>query len=356
MVVKIFQDFRKDEIREQFEDLENNVDILREIQWQNIINFIGVVQKEETIDLLMEYVPGGSLKYILNNFVKFKEKLVKSYTKQILEGLVSSHEKGIWHGDLKSTNILIDDLGIVKLSDYSFLKRPFVNPIQEAKYRNLMAFEEEIKMEEDSDIPLPGSEWYTPPEVVRDPSSRINPAYDVWQLGWVIFEMLTGKEPWHEFVDKDAVLKNLMVTKTPPIIDIPISDNLKLFLDSCFKIDPEKRATPQKLLNHPFLNMSVRELKKSLEASNFISFFSILASQKSLSDQGKLNLKHKYNRKIMQIEKILGIITIVREKIKFICRMKIWPASLIWKFEFQKQSWRNSKTQMCIRALWVMDQ
>jgi len=290
MVVKVFQDFKKDEIWQKFEDLEINVDILREIQWQNIINYVAVVQKDETIDVLMEYVPGGSLKFILNNFVKFKEKLVRSYTKQILEGLVSSHEKGIWHGDLKSANVLIDDLGIVKLSDYSFLKRPFINPPQAAKYRKIMAFEEETKGEEDFDIPLPGSEWYTPPEVVRDPSSKINSAYDIWQLGWIIVEMLTGKEPWYEFEDKEAVLKNLMVTETSPTINSTISDDWKSFLNYCFKIDPNKRATAQKLLKHPFLNMSVRELKESLEASNFISFFSILASQKSLSDQSNFKI------------------------------------------------------------------
>lgn len=53
------------------------------------------------VDLIMEYVPGGSLKFILSNFIKFKEKLVRSYTKQILEGLRSLHEKSIVHGDMK---------------------------------------------------------------------------------------------------------------------------------------------------------------------------------------------------------------------------------------------------------------
>ena len=75
----------------------------------------------------MEFVPGGSLRFILNNFVKFKEKLIRSYTKQILEGLKSLHEKSIFHGDIKWSNLLIDDLGIVKLSDFGFIKQVFNN-------------------------------------------------------------------------------------------------------------------------------------------------------------------------------------------------------------------------------------
>jgi len=52
-------------------------------------------------------------------------------------------------------------------------------------------------------------------------------------------------------------------------------------------LDPSKRPTADELLKHPFLSMSEKEIKESLEASNFISFFSILASHKSLPGEGK---------------------------------------------------------------------
>lgn len=118
-----------------------------------------MVQKEGAVDILMEYIPCGSIRYILNNFISFKEKLVRSYTKQILEALVKGHEKGICHGDLKSTNILIDDLGILKLNDYSFIKRTFTGPKHISKYRKAKAFEDDTKVSgNDRDIPLIGSE------------------------------------------------------------------------------------------------------------------------------------------------------------------------------------------------------
>jgi len=88
-------------------------------------------------------------------------------------------------------------------------------------------------------------------------------------------------------------IENLKSTETYPLINSPISDDCKSFLDLCFEIDPEKRGTTEKLLKHPFLSISEKELKQSLEASNFISFFSILASQKSLSDQGNFINNYK---------------------------------------------------------------
>lgn len=180
-----FSELTKEATAERYEYLENHIDQIREIQCANIINYIGIVEKESKFDVLMEYVPGGSLRFILSNFVRFKERLVRSYARQILEGLKSCHEQGLFHGDLKSTNILIDDLGIVKLSDFSFIKMTLNNTSKVAYLRKFMNYEEETKEDDfaTQTIPMMGSEAYTPPEVVKDPKSKPNPAYDIWQLG-----------------------------------------------------------------------------------------------------------------------------------------------------------------------------
>lgn len=119
-----FAGIEKDDIEERVEFLEKSIDQIKQIKHENIINYIAL-NDSENVDIVMEYVPGGSLKFILNNFVKFKEKLVRSYTKQILEGLKILHEQSVVHGDIKCSNLLIDDLGIVKLSDFGFIKQAF---------------------------------------------------------------------------------------------------------------------------------------------------------------------------------------------------------------------------------------
>lgn len=94
----------------------------------NIIEYICADQDYEncSINVGMEFVPGGSLKNILKYFGTFKEKLAKIYIIQILDGLNHLHNNGFLHGDLKLSNVLVDDVGIVKLADFAFLKQTFL--------------------------------------------------------------------------------------------------------------------------------------------------------------------------------------------------------------------------------------
>ena len=63
------------------------------------------------------------MRQLLEKFFKFDEKLVKVYTRQILFGLDYLHHNDIIHRDLKCANILVDNNGIIKLSDFGASKR-----------------------------------------------------------------------------------------------------------------------------------------------------------------------------------------------------------------------------------------
>jgi len=102
--------------------------MLKEVESENVVDYI-LADKDNTtcsINVAMEFVPGGSLQNILKYFGTFKEKLVKIYVIQILGGLINLHSNGIIHGDLKLSNSLIDDAGVVKLADFAFLKQTFL--------------------------------------------------------------------------------------------------------------------------------------------------------------------------------------------------------------------------------------
>jgi serine/threonine protein kinase len=74
-----FSELTKVAINARVEYLEDYVDRIKQIQNENIINYIKVIEQDKKVDIVMEFVPGGSIKFILNNFVMFKEKLVRSY-------------------------------------------------------------------------------------------------------------------------------------------------------------------------------------------------------------------------------------------------------------------------------------
>lgn len=78
---------------------------------------------EKHLNIFLEYVPGGSVTALLRNYGAFEEALVKNFVRQILTGLEYLHDKGIVHRDIKGANILVDNKGGVKISDFGISKK-----------------------------------------------------------------------------------------------------------------------------------------------------------------------------------------------------------------------------------------
>lgn len=81
-----------------------------------------MVSKNE-INVFLEYVSGGSISSALSLMGKFDEVMVKYSVKQIIQGLKYLHERKVIHRDIKGANMLIDDNGIIKISDFGISKR-----------------------------------------------------------------------------------------------------------------------------------------------------------------------------------------------------------------------------------------
>ena len=68
-----------------------------------------ISEDRKGVDIILEYVPGGSIRSLLDKYEAFDERLVKLCTRQIIEGLNYLHSKGVIHRDLKCANILVDN-------------------------------------------------------------------------------------------------------------------------------------------------------------------------------------------------------------------------------------------------------
>ena len=181
---------------------------------------------------MLEYVPGGSLKRVLQRYRSLGEDVIKNYTKQLLNGLSYLHYHGVIHRDLKSANVLITSAGVVKLTDFGSSRRFEAN---------------------DSGISrsLKGSPYWMAPEVVNRRGHSFSA--DIWSLGCVLIEMVTGQPPWSNFSrNAKEVLKLIATPENVPTIP-SCSPALRNMILSCLQRKPGKRPSANDLLGHTFL-------------------------------------------------------------------------------------------------------
>ncbi|KAK9476672.1 hypothetical protein V1514DRAFT_311011 [Lipomyces japonicus] len=224
--------------REVVEALNAEIETMKDLEHLNIVQYLGYETLPDVCSLFLEYVPGGSIGTVLRKHGRFERPVIRSITRQVVDGLAYLHSKGILHRDLKSDNLLLDLDGICKISDFGISKR------SQDIYSN------------DAGMSMQGTIFWMAPEVihnvVRNEKQGYSAKVDIWSLGCVVLEMFAGRRPWSNDEAIGAMYKLGNAKLAPPIPEDTVEyiDNEgKEFLDLCFMIDPEKRPTAQVLLN-----------------------------------------------------------------------------------------------------------
>ncbi|GFZ02955.1 NPK1-related protein kinase 2 [Actinidia rufa] len=113
----------KEKAQTHVSELEEEVKLLKNLSHPNIVRYLGTVREDGTLNILLEFVPGGSISSLLGKFGSFPESVIRMYTKQLLLGLDYLHKNGIMHRDIKGANILVDNKGCIKLADFGASKQ-----------------------------------------------------------------------------------------------------------------------------------------------------------------------------------------------------------------------------------------
>ncbi|KAF8657614.1 hypothetical protein HU200_059761 [Digitaria exilis] len=238
-------------------ELEEEVKLLKNLSHPNIVRYLGTVREEDTLNILLEFVPGGSIQSLLGKLGSFPEPVIKKYTKQILQGLEYLHNNAIIHRDIKGANILVDNKGCIKLADFGASK-------QVAKLATVTAAKT-----------MKGTPHWMAPEVIVGSGHSFSA--DIWSVGCTVIEMATGKPPWSQQYQEVALLFHVGTTKSHPPIPEHLSPEAKDFLLKCLQKEPELRSTASDLLKHPFVTGEPDELQPLNRAGHKDSFNEIPA-------------------------------------------------------------------------------
>ncbi|KAJ5345325.1 Sterile alpha motif type 1 [Penicillium brevicompactum] len=176
--------------------LKHEIELLQGMSHPNIVQYLGTVADDQYLNIFLEYVPGGSIATMLKQYNTFQEPLVKNFVRQILAGLSYLHSQDIIHRDIKGANILVDNKGGVKISDFGISKRVEASHLLGARASGSGGGHIHRTS-------LQGSVYWMAPEVVRQ-TAHTKKA-DIWSLGCLVVEMFIGAHPFPDCSQLQAI-------------------------------------------------------------------------------------------------------------------------------------------------------
>ncbi|KAG2073457.1 kinase-like protein [Suillus decipiens] len=207
------------------QELLTRVNAWMALQHDNVLTPIGFADGFGPLpSIVYDWMPGGTLTSYLKEDPDSLSALQRFYLiRQIAAGLL--HDKNVIHGNIHGNNILIDAMGVAYLADYNVT----------AAHRG-------------EHIP-PSVRWAAPEHF--DSQNVVAPTTesDIYSLGSVIYQILTGREPYYEVRDKSKVAIEILDGNKPSRShDTHIEDHHWLFMQKCWSV-PESRPSAAEVLH-----------------------------------------------------------------------------------------------------------
>ncbi|EPY22167.1 protein kinase [Angomonas deanei] len=231
----------------------------------NLVLYHGARRCAVGVQIVMEYVGGGSLEQLLKQCGTVKESVAQRYTRDILSGLEYLHETAeVCHRDVKPGNILLTPEGRCKLTDFGTAavlnKEDFMQTTVGTPWymspEVISGGSEDITDGEDAS-------YYNPLRGIKHEHSSTNPSKgyttraDIWSLGVTLYEMLTGHRPYGGNQKNQAAIMFSIVREAvqPPVFppEVSLSPSVMSFIRLCLVYDHRLRPSAKELLQHPWI-------------------------------------------------------------------------------------------------------
>lgn len=187
----------------------------------NIVNILDVGTQEDINYIVMEYVKGKTLKDVIKQVGKMNYETGISVAIQIARALDCAHRNKIIHRDVKPQNILVTEDGVMKVTDFGIAKSSTSSTITNTST-------------------IMGSAHYLSPEQAK--GSFIDCRTDLYSLGVVLYEMVTGTVPFQADSAVTIALKHIQEEVVPPKkLNSKIPDSLNKLILKAMEKEPSKR-------------------------------------------------------------------------------------------------------------------
>jgi len=219
-------------VRERF---EREAQAAAALNHPNIVTIYEIEQHEGQTFIAMEHVEGLALREEIANGPMEIDRIV-AIAQQVCAGLGEAHEAGIVHRDIKPENIIVSSSGRVKILDFGLARMKGITKLTK-------------------DASTLGTLKYMSPEQYQN--KKVDHRTDIWSLGVVLFEMLTGRLPFEG--DYEAAVMYAVVNEEPKSAhtlrqDIP--EKYEKIVSKCLEKNPENR--------YQSMQEVLEELKKSI--------------------------------------------------------------------------------------------
>eukprot|EP01065_Artemidia_motanka_P019876 TRINITY_DN2376_c0_g1_i2.p1 TRINITY_DN2376_c0_g1~~TRINITY_DN2376_c0_g1_i2.p1 ORF type:complete len:1255 (+),score=405.02 TRINITY_DN2376_c0_g1_i2:173-3766(+) len=217
--------------------LVTEITLMSSLRHDNVVGFHTSCVSDGFVYIVMEFVPGGNLARMLEEFGrKLPELSVQRYVRDIVTGLDFLHDARVVHQDLKPANVLVTIEGQCKLADFGASAE-----LSHAAAERAGAV---------------GTPFYMAPEAAQ--GIRVASS-DIWSLGVTQHELFTGKLPWSESDLRCSPLQWIVELSNKSVAPTCVESTGGLgsyalaFTQACLKIDPEDRPTAHQLRMFPFV-------------------------------------------------------------------------------------------------------
>ncbi|MGB7585236.1 MAG: tetratricopeptide repeat protein [Terriglobales bacterium] len=195
--------------------------LARKVTHRNVIRIFDLGELDGVKFITMDFVDGQDLKGLIQSKGKLPVEAIVQIIKQVCLALEAAHAEGVVHRDLKPQNIMVDQQSRVYVMDFGIARS--VEPGGMTQTGMLV-----------------GTPEYMSPEQVR--GEHVGPQSDIFALGLILFELLTGKMPFEADTAQASMFKR---TKEPARPAVQVDPNVPPFLSEvarkCLEIDPKRR-------------------------------------------------------------------------------------------------------------------